>query len=65
MPKIKTHKGLQKRVKVSPNGKIKRQKAFAGHLMSGKSGNRKRDLRRKTLITENYERTMLRALGKA
>ena len=65
MPKLKTHKGLKKRVKVSPNGKIKRQKAFAGHLMSGKSGNRKRDLRRKTLITENYQRTMLRALGKA
>jgi large subunit ribosomal protein L35 len=65
MPKLKTHKGLKKRVKVSPNGKIKRQKAFAGHLMSGKSGNRKRDLRKKTLITENYQRTMLRALGKA
>lgn len=65
MPKLKTHKGLKKRVKVSPNGKIKRQKAFAGHLMSGKSGNRKRHLRKKTLITENYQRTMLRALGKA
>ena len=28
MPKLKTHKGLAKRVKVSPNGKIKRKKAF-------------------------------------
>ncbi len=42
MPKLKTHKGLAKRVRVSPNGKIKRKKAFAGHLMSGKTGNRKR-----------------------
>ena len=64
MPKLKTNKGLKKRVKVSPKGKIKRQKAFAGHLMSGKSGNRKRRLRKKTLVTKNYTKTMLRALGK-
>ncbi len=64
MPKLKTNKGLKKRVKVSPKGKIKRQKAFAGHLMSGKSGNRRRRLRKKTLVTKNYTKTMLRALGK-
>lgn len=64
MPKLKTHRGLKKRVKVSPKGKIKRQKAFAGHLMSGKSGNRRRRLRKKTLVTKNYTKTMLRALGK-
>ena len=38
MSKLKTNKGLAKRVGVSPNGKIKRKKAFAGHLMSGKTG---------------------------
>ncbi|MBO1223216.1 MAG: 50S ribosomal protein L35 [Candidatus Scalindua sediminis] len=65
MPKLKTHRGLKKRVKVSPKGKIKRQKAFAGHLMSGKSGNRRRRLRKKTLVTKNYTKAMLRALGKS
>jgi large subunit ribosomal protein L35 len=64
MPKLKTNRGLKKRVKVSPKGKIKRQKAFAGHLMSGKSGNRRRRLKKKTLVTKNYTKTMLRALGK-
>lgn len=38
MPKHKTHKGLAKRVKVSKNGKIKRKKAYKGHLMSHKDG---------------------------
>ncbi|MEK6766699.1 MAG: 50S ribosomal protein L35 [Planctomycetota bacterium] len=65
MSKLKTHKGLAKRVKVSPNGKIKRRKAFAGHLMSGKSGNRKRKLKRTALVSKSFTRSMLRALGKA
>jgi large subunit ribosomal protein L35 len=65
MPKLKTHKGLAKRVKVSPNGKIKRKKAFAGHLMSGKSGNRKRTLKRTNLVAKGFTRSTLRALGKA
>jgi large subunit ribosomal protein L35 len=65
MSKLKTHKGLAKRVKVSSKGKIKRRKAFAGHLMSGKSGNRKRRLKRTALVSECFTRSMLRALGKA
>lgn len=51
-------------MKVSPKGKIKRQKAFAGHLMSGKTGNRRRRLRRKALVSTEITKTMLRALGK-
>ncbi len=43
---MKTHKGLAKRVKVTARGKIKRRKAGSGHLMSGKSGNRCRSLRK-------------------
>lgn len=65
MPKLKTHKGLKKRLKVSSKGKIKRNKAFTSHLMSGKNGNRKRKLRKKTLIAKGYVRTILRSLGKA
>ncbi len=65
MPKLKTHKGLAKRVRISPNGKIKRKKAFAGHLMSGKTGNRKRTLKRTSLVSKGFARSSLRALGKA
>ncbi len=65
MPKLKTNKGLAKRVKVSANGKIKRKRAFAGHLMSGKTGDRKRRLKRTDLVSKGFTRTMLRALGKA
>jgi len=65
MPKLKTNKGLAKRVRVSSNGKIKRKKAFSGHLMSGKTGDRKRKLKRTCLVSKSFTRTLLRALGKA
>lgn len=40
--KLKTHKGLAKRVRVSANGKIKRRATYGGHLMSGKGSRRRR-----------------------
>ena len=46
MPKAKTHKGVSKRMKVRPSGKVSYKKPGAGHLMSGKSGKRCRGLRR-------------------
>jgi large subunit ribosomal protein L35 len=50
MPKQKTHKGLAKRVKITGRGKVVRRKANAGHLMSGKSGNAKRKLRKDAVM---------------
>lgn len=50
MPKQKVHKGLAKRVKVTAKGKILYKKPFSGHLMSGKSGQRCRILRKKTTM---------------
>ena len=47
--KNKPHKGLQKRVRVTRNGKIKRRKVGLGHLCSTKSGSRKRKLRRPSI----------------
>ena len=37
MPKVKTHRGLAKRVKVTAKGKIKRSKAYHSHLLSSES----------------------------
>jgi large subunit ribosomal protein L35 len=44
MPKLKSHRGLAKRVKVTAKGKIKRGKAYHSHLLSSKSPKEKRRL---------------------
>lgn len=45
MPKLKSHKGLLKRVRITGRGKVKYRKAYAGHLMSHKTGDERRKLR--------------------
>jgi large subunit ribosomal protein L35 len=45
MVKHKSHKGMRKRFKVTATGKVKHKKAFRGHILGKKSGNRKRHLR--------------------
>lgn len=42
MPKVKTHKGLAKRVRVTGTGKVKHKKSGRSHLNSGMSGDEKR-----------------------
>ena len=42
MPKIKSHKGAQKRFGVTGSGKIKRVKAWRGHHLEIKSSRRTR-----------------------
>lgn len=44
MPKVKTHRGLAKRIKITAKGKIKRAKAFHSHLLSCKTPKQKRRL---------------------
>jgi large subunit ribosomal protein L35 len=46
MPKIKTHSGLSKRIRMTKNGKIKRAHAFKSHILNKKSTKRKRGLRK-------------------
>ncbi len=65
MPKMKTHKGIKKRVKVTARGKIKYKKANAGHLMSGKPGKRRRALRQPATLKGALSRRMLLAVGGA
>ncbi len=50
MPKLKTHSGASKRFKKTGTGKIKRKKAYKGHLLTGKSAKRARGLRKSGLI---------------
>lgn len=44
MPKMKSHKGLRKRAKITATGKVKRWMSGAGHLLSAKSGRRRQRL---------------------
>jgi large subunit ribosomal protein L35 len=63
MPKMKTHKGIKKRVRVTAKGKIKYRRPNAGHLMSGKSGNRCRAMRRPSILGGPLRKRMKNALA--
>ncbi len=65
MPKMKTHKGLKKRITVGKKGAVKRSQAFASHLMSGKSGKRRRHLRRVARVVGPEAKKMRLLLGRA
>ncbi|MBI1335907.1 MAG: 50S ribosomal protein L35 [Phycisphaera sp.] len=47
MPKLKSHKGLLKRIKISGKGKVKFRKSRNGHLRSNKTGDQVRSYRKK------------------
>ena len=53
MPKMKTHRGAAKRFKKTKSGKVKRQRAFASHILGKKSPKRKRRLRQATLLDKS------------
>jgi len=61
MSKNKTHKGTKKRIKVSATGKLIRRRAFGSHLLTKKSANRKRRLR-KSLQISGQDTNRLRSL---
>jgi large subunit ribosomal protein L35 len=42
VPKIRTHKATQKRVRITATGKVMRRKAFKSHMLEHKSSKRKR-----------------------
>jgi large subunit ribosomal protein L35 len=65
MPKLKTKKGVSKRMKLTKSGKIKRHHAGMGHLLSAKSSKRRRQLRQGCLVAKDQFKTYLRALGEA
>ncbi|HDP24957.1 MAG TPA: 50S ribosomal protein L35 [Deltaproteobacteria bacterium] len=48
--KVKTNRSAAKRFSRTGSGKIKRNKAYARHLLSSKTTKRKRKLRRSTLV---------------
>ena len=53
MPKLKTHKGAQKRFRLSASGKVKRGHAFARHILTKKDAKRKRKLDKDVILSPN------------
>ena len=43
MPKLKTHKGIAKRIKITATGKLLHRRAFRGHLLAHKQASLKRE----------------------
>ncbi|MDY0408634.1 50S ribosomal protein L35 [Virgibacillus soli] len=57
MPKMKTHKGSQKRFKRTGSGKLKRSHAYTSHLFANKSQKQKRKLRKGAMVSSgDYRR---------
>ena len=43
MPKLKTHKGIAKRIKISAGGKLMRRRAYRNHMLAHKQASTKRE----------------------
>ena len=63
MPKMKTHKGSKKRFRVTASGKVKRRQAGKKHLLSHKTGKRKRQLRGTAVEVGIVAKKYIRMMG--
>ncbi len=65
MPKMKTNKSVKARFKVTGTGKLRRTKPGRRHILTKKTSERKRRLKRFALVSETQEKTYKRMLGLA
>lgn len=63
MPKIKTHKGAAKRFKITPTGKVKREQAFANHLLEHKTPDQKRGYAGTVNVAKGDAKNIKKQLG--
>ena len=63
MPKLKTHKGTAKRIKITGSGKITRERAFGNHILAKKSKARKRNMKTAAVVDGKISKNIKRALG--
>jgi len=64
MPKMKTNSSAKKRFKLTGSGKVKRNRAYARHLMRKKSKRAKLALRHSGLVSKADEANVKRLLAK-
>ena len=63
MPKLKTRKGMSKRIRVTRNGKLMRRHAWKSHLLEHKSSKRKRAFRQPKPVSAADLTQVRRSLG--
>ena len=63
MPKLKTQKGIAKRVRVTKTGKLMRASAWKSHLLEHKSKKRKRNYENEQPVSKSDRKEVRRALG--
>jgi large subunit ribosomal protein L35 len=63
MPKMKTHRATAKRFRVTRNGKVLHRKATGNHMLTKKSGSRRRRVEGMSEVTSE-RRSIRRLLGK-
>ncbi|MDN5571120.1 MAG: 50S ribosomal protein L35 [Propionibacteriaceae bacterium] len=64
MPKMKTHSGAKKRIRVTGSGKLMRQRAGKRHLNEHKPTKRTRRLSKDVELSKADTKTARRLLGK-
>lgn len=63
MPKLKTHSGTKKRLRISKTGKILRSHSGGNHLLQKKSAARKRRMVQSETIVGKVRKSIRRKLG--
>jgi len=63
MPKLKTHKGTAKRIKITSTGKLTRRRASGVHMLAKKSKSRKRAIKTTAIVSGSMAKNVKRALG--
>jgi large subunit ribosomal protein L35 len=61
--KYKPSKSVAKRFKVTKTGKVKGHHGFTSHLMSSRSANKRRKLRKPQILSEGHARNMREFMG--
>ncbi len=64
-PKMKTNRAAAKRFKRTGSGRVKRNKAYHGHLFTAKSPKRKRNLRQGAMLSGSDLARVNKMLGGA
>jgi len=62
MPKMKSNRAAAKRFRVTGSGRVRRNKAYASHILTKKSPKRKRNLRKSGLVSSAEEKRIKRII---
>jgi len=62
MPKMKSNRAASKRFRLTGSGKVRRNKAYASHILTKKSTKRKRNLRKPGLVSKADEKRVKRMI---